>query len=53
MTKLLGFWNPKLPDSWDPEFLAVLHLGFEPPLSALGLAAEFAPKVNPCILKGI
>ena len=39
MTKLLG--------SWDLVILAVLeHLGFEPPLSAVGLAAEFVPKVN-------
>jgi hypothetical protein len=33
--------------SWDPGILAVLELlGFEPPLSAVGLAAEFVPKVN-------
>ena len=33
--------------SWDPGILGVLeHLGFEPPLGAVGLAAGFALKIN-------
>jgi hypothetical protein len=37
----------KLPGSWDAVILAVSkHLGFEPPLGAVGLAAEFGPQVN-------
>ena len=45
MTKLLR--------SWDPGNLAVLEgLEFEPPLSAVGLTTEFAPKVNWHILEG-
>ena len=44
----------KLLESWDPGILAVLEsLGFEPPLGAVGLAAELVPKVNQCRLEEI
>ena len=45
---VLEFLGVKLPlGPWDPGILAVLEsLGFETPLGAMGLAAEFVPKVN-------
>ena len=45
VTKLLG--------SQDPVILGVLeHLGVEPPLGTVGLAAEFVPKVSQCRPEG-
>ena len=50
--KLLGSWDPGILGSWDPGILSVLEcLGFESPLGAVGLAVEFAPKLNPQKLK--